>query len=87
VQREGQAEWAATKWQGMNAEELARGRALYATKCSGCHNLHLPAEYTTEEWKKFVDEMAEDANVSASEEVLISRYLITLSKDGAAAAP
>jgi mono/diheme cytochrome c family protein len=73
------AEWAQQEWPGTTVEELAHGRALYVDKCSGCHNLHLPAEHTPEEWKGYVAYMTADAKITPDEAKEIARYLAAVS--------
>ena len=73
------AEWAAREWPGTTVQDLARGRALYVDKCSGCHNLHLPAEYPPHEWKGYVAYMTADANITEEQAATIVRYLAAAS--------
>jgi len=76
------AEWAAREWPGTTVEDLAQGRALYVDKCSGCHNLHLPAEYSPEEWKSYVAYMVAEAKITPEEQAAIARYLAASSARG-----
>lgn len=73
------AEWAQRDWPGTTVQDLAQGRALYVDKCSGCHNLHLPAEHTPEEWKGYVAYMTADAKITPGEQRAIARYLAAAS--------
>jgi len=73
------AEWAQREWPGTTVRQLAEGRALYVDKCSGCHNLHLPAEHTPEEWKGYVAYMTADAKITSEEAGTIARYLAAAS--------
>ena len=73
------AEWASREWPGTTVQDLATGRALYVDKCSGCHNLHLPAEHTPEEWKGYVAYMTADAKITQQEAKEIARYLAAAS--------
>lgn len=73
------AEWAQSEWPGTTVEKLAQGRALYVDKCSGCHNLHLPAEHTPEEWKGYVAYMTAEAKITSEEASTIARYLAAAS--------
>jgi len=73
------AEWASREWPGTTVQDLAHGRALYVDKCSGCHNLHLPAEHTPEEWKGYVAYMTADAKITPEEQRAIARYLAAAS--------
>ncbi|MGB4849565.1 MAG: hypothetical protein WBP41_16700 [Saprospiraceae bacterium] len=56
-------------------EQLLAGRKLYVDHCSGCHNLHFPKEFTTEQWISNLDEMQVKAKISDLEKQLILKYL------------
>jgi mono/diheme cytochrome c family protein len=56
-------------------EKLLNGRKLYVARCSGCHNLHFPKEYTAEQWKSNLDEMQVKAKISDEQKQLILEYL------------
>jgi hypothetical protein len=74
-----EAQWASREWPGTAVEDLARGRALYVDKCSGCHNLHLPAEHSPDEWKGYVAYMVADAKITPEEQAQIVRFLAAAS--------
>ena len=57
-------------------ESLQAGRKLYVSRCSNCHNLHLPKEFTSEIWRKQVDLMQVRAGISDDEKNLILNYLL-----------
>jgi mono/diheme cytochrome c family protein len=57
-------------------ESLLAGRKIYVSRCSNCHNLHLPKEFTSEIWKKQVDLMQVRAGISDDEKNLILNYLL-----------
>jgi mono/diheme cytochrome c family protein len=57
-------------------ESLSAGRKIYVSRCSNCHNLHLPKEFTSEIWKKQVDLMQVRAGISDDEKNLILNYLL-----------
>jgi len=56
-------------------EQLLSGRKLYVNHCSSCHNLYLPKRFTTDQWKKNVDEMQSRAKITDQEKQLIIEYL------------
>ena len=56
---------------------LIKGRTLYVDHCSSCHNLHLPNEYSAQEWKKKLDEMQAKAKITDPEKQLIFQYLVS----------
>ncbi len=76
---------AQTRWPDATAQELEAGRQAYALKCSGCHSLHLPSEFTADEWHDEVEEMADKAKLSAADRERIERFLVATSKDSATA--
>ena len=73
------AEWASRRWRTTTLEDLQKGRAVYVQKCAGCHNLHTPEQYSPTEWEGYVAYMAEDAKLTAEEQVLITRFLVAAS--------
>lgn len=56
-------------------EQLQSARKLYAAKCSSCHNLHLPNEYTVMQWPKILDKMQPKAKITDEEKKLLLAYL------------
>jgi hypothetical protein len=56
-------------------KSLWQGRSLYVERCSGCHNLHLPEQYTKEVWQKNLNEMQERSKITNDEKQLIFVYL------------
>jgi mono/diheme cytochrome c family protein len=78
----------AKKYPGYTLADLTRGEALHTKKCAGCHAPKNPAYFTAEALSKTVPEMAKMTNnnygggvgVSATEELDILKYMITMSK-------
>jgi hypothetical protein len=62
----------------ISLQALADDRATYIRKCSGCHSLHIPSEYTDDEWILQMDKMASEAFLSTEEEDSILRYLLAV---------
>ena len=52
----------------VNADILERSRALYVTRCSSCHTLNDPRDYTAEEWPDWMQKMARKAKINAAQE-------------------
>lgn len=69
------AAWASRKWPGTTVTELDRGREVFVSRCSGCHNLPAPNVKTPDQWAAVVGEMAEGARLSMDERDLVLRYL------------
>jgi Dihaem cytochrome c len=62
-------------------ETLVQGRDLYVNKCGSCHNLHLPSQYTNQQWHPILIKMQIKAKLSDSQMKLISRYIETNTKE------
>jgi uncharacterized membrane protein len=52
----------------VNSETLERSRALYITRCSSCHSLNDPRDYTESEWPDWMHKMARKAKINATQE-------------------
>ena len=60
---------------GITLEQLQSARKLYATKCSSCHNLHLPREFTSGQWPGILDKMQPKAKITDKQKKLLLAYL------------
>ncbi len=69
---------------GLADSDLKTARKLYIVKCAKCHKLHDPAGYTDSEWAAWMAKMAKKARLKKDQEELLSRYLDTLRRPGAA---
>ncbi len=56
-------------------DELALARATYLNKCARCHKFHNPADYSQQNWDKWMAKMSRKAKLKPPEEELLSRYL------------
>ena len=70
---------AARVYPDVTLHELSDGRALFVSRCAGCHQLPSPETRRPEEWPVVVDKMAPDAKISDSDRALIERYLVAAS--------
>ncbi len=73
------AEFAKKKWENSSVEHLNEGFQLYKSKCSGCHFLPVPNEYTEKKWLETMPEMGEKSHLSPEEYDLVLKYAITKS--------
>lgn len=55
--------------------DLLKGRSLYVSTCSNCHNLHLPKEFSAELWEVHINNMQVRAKISMEEKALILKYI------------
>lgn len=66
---------------GITISQLHDGYKLYVNKCSACHRLHNPNEYTAVKWKPILAEMFIKAKLTEdNSRLLISNYLVARSK-------
>jgi cytochrome c2 len=64
----------------ISLEDLKTGRAIYTKKCSSCHQLHLPNEYTEKVWLTNLNEMQNRAKISDTDKELIYQYITNAPK-------
>lgn len=62
---------------GVELADLERGRELYLSKCSSCHQLHEPSLFTPEAWPGKVHAMQQERRVHLSDPEALDmiRYL------------
>lgn len=78
VPTEAQLSVAQQRWPSASLADLQEGRQLYVRRCSSCHNLHLPTEYTAEEWPAIIAEMGQEyARIDKDQQGLVLRYVIS----------
>jgi hypothetical protein len=66
---------------GITMEQLKQGNRMYIRKCSGCHALHKPSQFTPQQWHPILIKMFEKAKVKDSTtKVLIRNYLVAKSR-------
>ena len=62
-------------------DTLVMGRKLYVAKCSTCHSLYLPQQYSKENWTKILNDMQERSNMTDQQKETMSIYLYSRSKE------
>jgi hypothetical protein len=66
---------------GITMERVKTGFVLYKEKCSGCHRLHAPSEYTIDGWNKNLLEMFPKSKTEDEKtKTAIRDYLHAMSK-------
>ncbi|MGE5680958.1 MAG: c-type cytochrome [Bacillota bacterium] len=75
-----QIQWASNKWPGISTRELTEGRNIYIDKCSGCHGLKAPSDYTIEEWKPLLEKMKNKAKLNDAENEKVWYFIASMSK-------
>lgn len=68
------------RWPDADSIYLYRGYETYMNKCSGCHYLYNPNQYSATEWEKILPEMSHKAKLTEAEIKPLKAYLFTLSR-------
>ncbi len=58
--------------------QLTEGRKLYVTRCSSCHQLYKPQQFTPVIWNKNLNDMQLRAKINDEQKQLILLYLTAL---------
>ena len=58
-----------------NAMQLERGRAVYITSCSRCHNAIRITSITKSEWDGILPEMIEESELTISDSMAVTEYI------------
>lgn len=68
--------WVATKQLADSADAVwQRGQQLFESKCSSCHSLHSPDEFTANQWPGILKAMGKNAALNQEQLELITRFL------------
>lgn len=59
-----------------SSPDFSNSKKIYAQKCSGCHSLYLPAEYTVDEWEDVLPVMFVKAKADTTEQRIINDYIM-----------
>ena len=66
---------------GITMERLRSGSRAYIRRCSGCHALHKPSQFTVQQWHPILLKMFEKAKVrDSTTRILMTDYLVAKSK-------
>lgn len=76
---ESDAAWAKTRYPTATVASLTEGRKLFLGRCASCHTLPEPKTHTPDRWPASVKGMADEAKLTAAEEVHVAAYLAAIS--------
>jgi hypothetical protein len=58
----------------LSSKELAAARKLNLVKCSKCHKIHEPNDYTVADWDVWMEKMARKSKLKPEQTGLLNRY-------------
>jgi|SRR5581483_11147669 len=65
-------------WAGTTMDELTKGYNIYAEKCTECHGMKKPQNFTEDEWTiNYMPSMGKKAKLQPDEYQLVLHYILT----------
>ena len=61
---------------GVSTGQLESARTLYINRCSSCHSLNLPRDYSVSEWREWMPKMSRKAKLAGTQEAEILRFVL-----------
>lgn len=58
----------------LSPKELAAARKLNLVKCSKCHKIYEPKDYTLADWDVWMEKMARKSRLKSQQSVLLNQY-------------
>jgi hypothetical protein len=68
--------WASTRWPGVTAESLSRGRELFVGKCHECHDYPDLAAIADDRWPSIVKRMGGKAHLAPEESDAVLHFIL-----------
>jgi hypothetical protein len=68
--------WASTRWPGVTASSLARGRVLFLANCNGCHHYPDFAAIAEERWPDILTKMAKKSHLDVGETDAVLHFVL-----------
>jgi cytochrome c5 len=59
---------------------IVEGEKIFTTKCGRCHDLKAPANYTSNQWRPIMNDMAGKAKLTTDEKANVLAYVINNAK-------
>jgi hypothetical protein len=64
-------------WQGTTLDNLTQGYSIYDDKCTDCHGVKKPQDFTEDEWNSIMPKMGRKAKLDTNQYKLVFRYILT----------
>ena len=68
---------ASAHWQGTTLDNLTRGYSIFDDKCTDCHGIKKPQDFTQDEWNNIMPKMGRKAKLDTTQYKLVFRYILT----------
>ncbi|HXB11321.1 MAG TPA: hypothetical protein VNZ45_05000 [Bacteroidia bacterium] len=68
---------AGTHWQGTTIDNLNQGYSIFDDKCTDCHGVKKPQDFTVEEWNSIMPKMGRKAKLDSTQYNMVFRYILT----------
>lgn len=66
------------QWPGTTLEQLNKGYAIYADKCTDCHGKKKPQKFSVDDWNNnYMPKMGRKAKLDSAEYMLVLHYILT----------
>ncbi len=67
----------ATDQQALDIEAMQRGRQIYITNCAKCHVVEAVGDYTMDQWRQLLPEMAKESKLDEQRAADVRVYVLT----------
>ena len=65
---------------GIEAKEIAQGRALAVTECGGCHRFYWPREYPPDAWADIIKKKHAQLSLNKTQRTSLTEYFVAASR-------
>jgi hypothetical protein len=64
-------------WQGITLDNLNQGYSIFDDKCTDCHGVKKPQDFTADEWNSIMPKMGRKAKLDSTQYALVFHYILT----------
>lgn len=64
-------------WHGITLDSLNKGYSIFYDKCTDCHDIKEPKEFTAYEWNAIMHKMGRKAKLDSNQYYLVLHYILT----------
>ncbi len=64
-------------WPATTLDNLQQGYSIYEDKCTDCHEMKMPQDFTLEAWTAIMHKMARKAKLDSNQYQLVFQYTLT----------